>query len=162
VSFSLWAQYLGCDKVIVVGRRDEACQRAIDFGRATHAINNAKQSVPQAVREITGVGVTHAIEAIGENSVLQDCLDSLAPGGEVGIYGVPPDSQGRSPLLDDPRVSSVGPNEATADAEVLPLVKAGKIPGKEFVSHTLHFTEAAKGFELLASKEAFKVGLLFD
>jgi threonine dehydrogenase-like Zn-dependent dehydrogenase len=162
VSFSLWGRYLGCDKVIVVGRRDEACRKAIDFGRATHCINNARQRVPQAVREITGAGVTHAIEAIGENAILQDCLDSLAPGGQVGVYGVPPASQGRSPLMDDPRISPVEASEGTADREVLPLVKAGKIPGREFVSHTMHFTEAAKGFELLASKKAFKVGLVFE
>ena len=162
VSFSLWGRYLGCDAVIVVGRRDAACKRAVSFGRATHTINNKKQNVPEAVREITGEGVTHAIEAIGENDVLRDCLDSLAPGGQVGIYGVPPSSQGRSPLLDDPRISSAGPNEAMVDEEVKNAVKAGRIPAREFVTHELDCTDCARGFELLASREAFKVGLRFE
>jgi len=161
LSFSLWARYLGCDPVIVVGRRDAACERAIDFGRATHTINNKKQGVPAAVREIVAGGVTHAIEAIGENDVLRDCLDSLAPDGQVGVYGVPPASQGRSPLLDDPRIASAGPCEAMADEEVLAAVEAGKIPAREFVTHELDYTECERGFELLASREAFKVGLHF-
>jgi adenine phosphoribosyltransferase len=31
------------EHVIVVGRRDEACAKAKDFGRATHTINNKKE-----------------------------------------------------------------------------------------------------------------------
>ncbi|MDP2990341.1 MAG: zinc-binding dehydrogenase, partial [Kiritimatiellota bacterium] len=152
----------GCDPVIVVGRRDEACQRALDFGKATHVINNREQSVPNAVKKIMGGGgVSYAIEAIGDNGVLRDCLDSLAPGGKVGLYGVAPDSQGRSPLCDDPRVSKAGPIEAMVDEEVLRLVRQGIIPAREFVSHELGFTECAHAFELLANRKAFKVGLKF-
>jgi threonine dehydrogenase-like Zn-dependent dehydrogenase len=161
VAFSLWARYLGCEHVIVVGRRDEACARAKDFGRATHTINNKVERVPNAVRSIVEAGVTFAIEAIGDNEVLRDCIDSLAPGGQVGIYGVPPDSQGRSPLRDDPRISPAGPCEATAHQEVMAQIQNGRIPAREFLTHELDYTECARGFELLASREAFKVGLNF-
>ena len=169
VSFSLWARYLGCDYVIVVGRRDEACARAKDFGRATHTINNKKEYVPDAVRKIIGAGginidtagVTFAIEAIGDNDVLRDCIDSLAPNGQVGIYGVPPASQGRSPLRDDPRISPAGPCEAMAHEEVMAQIQNGHIPARDFLTHELDYAECARGFELLASREAFKVGLNF-
>ena len=162
VSFSLWARYLGCDKVIVVGRRDEACARAIDFGRATHVINNRKASVPESVRAITNEGVHFAIEAIGDNDVLRDCLDSLAPGGQVGMYGVAPASQGRSPLLDDPRLSPAEPCEAMAHEEVMAQIENGSIPARAFLTHELDYRECARGFELLESREAFKVGLHFS
>ena len=161
VSFSLWGVYLGCSEVIVVGRRDEACARSLALGRATHVINNKKEHVADSVRKITGQGVTYSIEAIGENEVLLDCLDSLAPGGKVGIYGVPPDSQGVSPLLQDERVSDAVPNEASVDGEVLALVTEGKIPAREFVTHELTFEECGTAFELLESKQAFKTGLKF-
>ena len=85
VSFALWGSHLGCNPVIVVGRRDEACRRAVEFGRATHTINNRKERVPDAVRRIVPDGVTHAIEAIGDNNVLRDCLDSLADGFKAEI-----------------------------------------------------------------------------
>lgn len=162
VSFALWGRYIGCDPVIVVGRHDDSCRRAVDFGRATHTINNRKQKVPEAVRKLVPGGVTHAIEAIGDNAVLRDCIDSLAKDGHVGIYGVPPASQGRSPLMDDPRIAKAGPCEAMANDEVLAAVKAGKIPAREFVTHDLDYTECARGFELLAAREAFKVGLWFE
>jgi threonine dehydrogenase-like Zn-dependent dehydrogenase len=161
VSFSLWARYLGCDHVIVVGRRDEACARAKDFGRATHTINTRKKSVPDTVRNIIKTGVTFAIEAIGDNNVLRDCLDSLAQGGQVGIYGVPPASQGRSPLKDDPRISQAGPCEAVVHEEVMVQIKSGNIPARGFLTHEIDYSECARGFELLASREAFKVGLNF-
>ena len=161
VSFSLWAGYLGCDHVIVVGRRDEACARAKDFGRATHTINNKRERVPGAVRKIVEAGVTFAIEAIGDNDVLCDCLDSLAPDGQVGIYGVPPASQGRSPLRDDSRISSAGPREAMVHEEVMTQIRNGSIPARDFLTHELDYTECAHGLDLLASREAFKVGLDF-
>jgi threonine dehydrogenase-like Zn-dependent dehydrogenase len=161
VSFSLWAGYLGCNHVIVVGRRDEACARAQDFGRATHTINNRSERVPDAVRNIVKTGVTFAIEAIGDNDVLRDCLDSLAPDGQVGIYGVPPNSQGRSPLRDDPRISGAGPCEALVHEEVMAQIRSGNIPAREFLTHEIDYRECARGFELLATREAFKVGLAF-
>lgn len=161
VSFSLWGRYLGCSHVIVVGRRDEACARAKDFGRATHTINNTKESVPDAVRNIVNGGVTFAIEAIGSNDILRDCIDSLAPDGQVGIYGVSPASQGRSPLSDDPKISRVGPCEAMAHKEVMAQIQSGNIPARDFLTHEIHYSECARGFELLASREAFKVGLNF-
>lgn len=161
VSFSLWGEYLGCSHIIVVGRKDASCQRAKELGHATHVINNTKEDVAAAVRKITGNGVKYSVEAIGENAVLQDCLDSLADGGKVGIYGVPPDSQGESPLLKDPRVSDAQPNEASVDEEVLRLVKDGKILGRDIVTHELTFDECGRAFELLENKQAFKIGLKF-
>lgn len=162
LSFSLWGRYLGCDTVIVVGRREAACRKALEFGRATHTIDNTRESVPSAVRRVTGAGVTHAVEAIGENAVLQDCLDALAPGGQVGVYGVAPASQGRSALRDDPRISKAGPREGMVHDEVMAQIANGTIPAREFLTHELDWTECERGFELLASREAFKVGLAFD
>jgi threonine dehydrogenase-like Zn-dependent dehydrogenase len=161
VSFSLWGRHLGCEHVIVVGRRDSACAWAREFGRATHTINNRQEAVPAAVRRITGTGVTFAVEAIGDNEVLRDCLDSLAPAGQVGVYGVAPASQGRSALLDDPRISRAGPCEAMAHDEAMAQIAKGTIPAREFLSHELDFRECARGFELLARRQAFKVGLRF-
>lgn len=161
ISFSLWAGYLGCDHVIVVGRRDEACARARDFGRATHTINNGKEHVPDAVRNIVEAGVAFAVEAIGNDDVLRDCVDSLAPDGQVGIYGVSPASQDHSPLRDDPRISPAGPLEATVHEEVMAQIRNDGIPARDFLTHELDYTECARGFELLASRQAFKVGLNF-
>ena len=35
------------------------------------------------------------------------------------------------------------------------------IPARDFLTHELDYSECARGFELLASREAFKVGLNF-
>jgi len=161
LSFSIWARHLGCDPVIVVGRRDEACRKALDFGRATHVINNQGENVVNSVRRIAGEGVKFSIEAIGENAVLRDCLECLKTGGEIGIYGVSPNSQGKSPLLQDPRVSKARPDEGAVDQEVLEAVKKGLIPAREFVTHELKFEECEHAFQLLAEKKAFKIGFSF-
>jgi L-iditol 2-dehydrogenase len=163
VSYSLWAEHIGCKTIIIVGRRRQSLQRAMALGHATHTIDNTTENVADRVMEITGgVGATKVIEAIGDEAVLADALASCAEQGAVGIYGIPPTTQDTSPLRRDPRVVAAKVSEASVDREVLDLVAAGTIPGKDLVSHALPASEAMHAFELLAAREAFKVLLRLD
>jgi threonine dehydrogenase-like Zn-dependent dehydrogenase len=162
VAFSMLARQLGLSPVIVVARRDEALQRALEFGRATHAINNTKQSVPEVVRQLTGRGADWAIEAIGTDAVMRDALACMKPGGQVALYGVPSASEVESPLRRGPRISPAQPNEGAAAGEIFDLVGRGLIPAREFVSHELPMAQVDQGLRLLESKQAFKVLLWIE
>ncbi len=158
LSFSLLARHLGLGPVIVVGRREEALRRALDFGRATHVINNRQERVPEAVKALTaGAGADWAIEAIGTDAILQDALDSLREAGRVGLYGVPPRDDGHSPLRQSARVLSAPIVEARTHEAILDWTRRGLIPAREFVTHELPMADVSRGLRLLESREAFKV-----
>jgi len=169
VAFSMLARQIGLDPVIVVGRRDGPLDRARTFGRATHVINNARESVPRAVRELTGGrGADWAIEAIGTNAVMSDALACVGEPGQVALYGVPDASEVNSPLrrgrcaVCGPHISPAQPNEGAAATEVLNLVSRGRIPAREFVTHELPMAEVAAGLRLLETRQAFKVLLWIE
>lgn len=163
VSFSMLGRQIGLDPVIVVGRREEALERARTFGRATHVINNTAESVPQVVQRLTGGrGADWAIEAIGSDAVMQDALDSIGPSGQVALYGVPEASEVGSPLRRGPRISPAQPDEGTTAEEISDLVARDLLPAREFVSHELPMERVVEGLRLLESKQAFKVLLWME
>jgi threonine dehydrogenase-like Zn-dependent dehydrogenase len=163
ISFAMLARQIGLDPVIAVGRRDEALQRALTFGRATHVINNTRESVAQVVREITGGRAADwAIEAIGTDAVMPDALACIAPQGKVALYGVPDASEVQSPLRRGPRISTAQPDEGAAAEEIFDLVARGLIPAREFVTHQLPMAQVAEGLRLLESREAFKMLLWIE
>ncbi|GIW42964.1 MAG: alcohol dehydrogenase [Candidatus Binatia bacterium] len=61
---------------------------AKQFG-ATHTIDASQENPVEAIRRICG-GVDYAFEAVGALPVIQQALESLAPGGTLTIVGVPP------------------------------------------------------------------------
>ena len=162
VACSLLARQIGLDPVIVVARRDQQLERALTFGRATHAVNNTRDSVPQAVRRITGRGADWAVEAIGTDAVMRDALACLAPEGKVALYGVPHPSEVDSPLRRGPHLSPAGPEEGTATQEIFDWVGRGLVPAREFVSHELPMAQVATGLHLLQTRQTFKVLLWMD
>jgi len=163
VSFSMLARQIGMDPVVVVGRRDEPLQRAREFGRATHVVNNTKESVPEVVRGLTGGrGADWAIEAIGTDAVMRDALAAIGPDGKVALYGTPAKGEVGSALRSGPEISSVRPNEGAAAEEIFDWVAGGLIPAREFVTHEVPLAEAAEGMRLLEAKEDFKVLLWME
>lgn len=157
-AFSMLARHIGLDPVIVVGRREEALQRALAFGRATHVVNNTRQSVPEVVRHLTqGRGADWAIEAIGTDAVMPDALAAIAPEGKIALYGVPGASEVGSALRSGPQISPAQPNEGAAADEIFDLVERGLIPAREFVTHALPMEQAGEGLRLIERRQAFKV-----
>ena len=162
-AFSMLARQIGLDPVVVVGRREEALKRALNFGRATHAINNTKENVPETVRRLTGGrGADWVMEAIGTDAVMPDALACICPGGKVALYGVPSASEVGSPLRTGPHISLADPNEGAAAQEIFDLAAKSLIPAREFVTHELPMAEVEVGLQLLASRQAFKVLLRIE
>jgi L-iditol 2-dehydrogenase len=160
LSFSMLARQIGLEPVIVVGRREAALERAREFGRATHTIDNRRERVPEVVRELTGGrGADWAIEAIGTDTVMADALAAINAHGRVALYGVPGASEVGSAFRRGPRISPAQPNEGAAADEIFELVAKGLIPAREFVTHELAMADISQALRLLETREAFKVVL---
>lgn len=83
------AALAGAGPIIAVDLLEQKLAWARQFG-ATHTVCAGEGNPAERVREISGGGVAFAFEAVGRLPVIQQALDSLAPGGTLTIVGVPP------------------------------------------------------------------------
>lgn len=161
VSFARNAKLMGAYPVIVAGRRDEALCRAKSAGADVVFNVNSDDPVDVVGQATSGRGVDKAIEAVGNYQLIKASLPLLAPGGQVGLYGVPP--RGSESLLDlsalpgNAGIRALPPDEPSTHRQVLDYYRLGVIDPSADISHVLPLAEIEKGFELLARKEAFKV-----
>lgn len=165
-SFGFFAKLLGCWPVIVVGRRDEPLSRCMALG-VDAVVNITRDDPVQAVQHWTGgKGADRVIEAVGDDSLVELGLSLLTSGGRVGIYGVSPtrepgDMERR--MLDIGRgraewaVEWFGPQEWAPHEQMLWLVRRGIVNLRDYYTHVVPLAETQRGFDLLESRQAFKV-----
>ena len=73
--------------------RDDRLKLALELG-ATHTINADKESISDAFRSITGVGVDFTLETTALMPILRQAIDVLALRGTCGfVGGAPEDSE---------------------------------------------------------------------
>lgn len=166
LSFAFFAKLLGCGPVLVLGRRDEPVQRALSFG-VDGVINTEKDDPAQVVSEHTdGQGADRVIEAVGDEGMVQLGLSLLNAQGRLGVYGI---ASTREPGDMERRAVDIGlarnewaleffnPQEWVPHEQMLWLVKQGMVKLSDWYTHVVPLEETQRGFDLLASREAFKV-----
>jgi aryl-alcohol dehydrogenase len=83
------AKLIGAGKIIAIDRVESRLALARELG-ATHAINVERESAPEAIKAITGVGVDYTFETTASMKVLRQAIDVLAPRGMCGFVGGAP------------------------------------------------------------------------
>jgi len=163
--FTRIAKYLGARTVIVVGRRDERLDLARQMG-ANAVIDTRRQDVVVACRELTdGRGVDYVVEGIGDTSFLALGARLVAQGGQVALYGAPPELSvtlnwaGAAP---DWQLRFISPREGDVHDLALDLMRLGLIDLRSFVSHVLPLERIGEAFQLLREKRALKPVILID
>lgn len=157
--FTRIAKYLGARAVIVVGRRDERLALAREMG-ADAVIDTRRQDVAEACRALTdGRVVDYVVEAIGDTRFLALGARLVARGGQVGLYGAPPELSmalnwaGSAP---DWSLRFIGPRESEVHHLALDLMRLGFLDLRSFVSHVLPLERIEEAFRLLQEKRALK------
>lgn len=153
------AQRLGARRIIIMGRHTDRTDLAGDFG-ATDVVAARGEDAVQAVRDLTGRGVDHVIEAVGTQGSWDTALRIVRPGGGIGFVGVP-HLDGGLPLRQlFVKNVSVGGGMAPTRAyieELLPDVLDGTIePGRVFDS-TIGLDAVPAGYRAMADRTALKV-----
>lgn len=166
LSFAFFAKLLGCGPVLVAGRREEALRRALSLG-VDGVINTSSDDPAQVVREHTqGKGADRVIEAIGNEGMLQLGLSLLNAQGRLGVYGIAStreagDMERRAVDIGLARnewaLEFFNPQEWAPHEQMLWLVKQWLVRLKDWYTHVVPLEDTQRGFDLLASKEAFKV-----
>jgi S-(hydroxymethyl)glutathione dehydrogenase / alcohol dehydrogenase len=82
------ARLCGASRIIAIDRIGSKLDRASLFG-ATDVVDAGRLDPVTAVRELTGVGVDHAIEVVGLAATMQQAFAMLDVRGQVTMIGVP-------------------------------------------------------------------------
>ncbi len=87
------AKLVGAGKIIGIDLRDDRLKLALELG-ATHTINPSKESIPNAIKTITGSGVDFTLETTALMPILRQAIDVLELRGTCGfVGGAPEDSE---------------------------------------------------------------------
>ena len=164
----LGAVAAGAGPVVAVDRVPEKLALARLLGASVGV--EASEEAAAAVRAATGGGADHAIETVGDESVLAEAYAATRRGGTTVTVGLPHPER----MLSIPAVSLVA-EERTLRGSYLgscvperdiprfvALYRAGRLPVDRLVTHRLRLEELNEGFDRLARGEAVRQVVVLD
>jgi alcohol dehydrogenase len=163
----LGAVAAGAWPIVAVDRVPEKLALARELG-ASHTVAAGDDVVAQ-VRELTGGGVDHAIETVGNAGVLAQAYASARRGATTTTVGLPhPDAQLTIPAVsltaEERRLqgSYLGSCVPARDIpRFVALYRAGRLPVDRLLTHRLSLDDLAAGFARLAAGEGVRQVVLF-
>jgi S-(hydroxymethyl)glutathione dehydrogenase/alcohol dehydrogenase len=161
------AAIAGAGRIIAIDRLATKLSMATEFG-ATDVVDASVDDPVLAVRELTGGGVEHAIEAIGLKATAEAAFNMLGKGGTATLIGMVPVGQRLeiepTALLSGKRLqgSNMGSNRFRIDMpRYIDWYLHGKLKLDELVSATMGLDEINAGFATLASGEVARQLIVF-
>ena len=145
------------------------------FDFAGTILNDSPHALLQAAREITGsisingneavYGFDVCIEAVGQPSTFQDCIEAAAFGGKVVIIGVGKKNLDFNfTMIQKKELNVYGSRNAMNKdfIELIDLVKDGGVDLEKVITHEYPYEEGAKAFEDFSSNGAHMLKVLLD
>lgn len=157
--FITFAKLLGAYPVVGVDRVDAALERAKEYG-ADVTINSSNVNLTEAVNEATGGGAEAIVDAVGNAALLAGALPMLIPDGRLHVYGIDSSAHITLDLFSGRGGWSLVMNsqdETRVHDQVSSYVQMGVIRLSDFYNCVVPLDDLKKGFDALASGEAFKV-----
>jgi isopropanol dehydrogenase (NADP+) len=162
LSATLAANTLGAGRVIAVESRPERQALAKQFG-ADDIVDFSKGDPVEQIMDITGgVGVDAAIEAFGFPQTFEACLRVTKAGGRVSNIGY--HGENPAPLQLPLDAFGLGMNDKQINTGLCPggnermtrlfrLMQTNRIDPTPMTTHTFHFDEVSRAFEMMQTKE---------
>jgi threonine dehydrogenase-like Zn-dependent dehydrogenase len=148
--------------------RGAACVIAVDLddGRLAKAeargclpLNPTRQDLGEVVRGLTqGRGADCAIEAVGREELVRQAIETVRAGGRIAVIGVVTGGEVSVPFL----TSMTGKNLTLRSgmvnpqrywAELLQLIRQGRLAPEEIITHRMPLTEGVRGYEIFDAHE---------
>ena len=151
----LGRRLLGCERIVVAGRRPEAEAQVLDFGADAWVDTREPDWAARAV-ELLGGPAGSIYETTGNPEVAAEALKALADDGVFGPYAARPASAvGEMPT--DPRMIGAGTDEGLSHDRICAATLDGTIEPECFITHRLAPERIAEGFDLIERRLALKV-----
>jgi len=150
------AKAYGVGKIIATDLNDWRLQMAQRSG-AEVTVNAGKEDVIERVlAETNGEGVDYVIPTAGAPVLFDQAMQTVRKGGTVLMYGImTPGTKVEFDIFPfwKKQVKLVSTYAAAPRdlAEALELIRAGRVPVADMITHRLPLEETQKGFELVAS-----------
>jgi threonine dehydrogenase-like Zn-dependent dehydrogenase len=154
------ARLLGAGLIIAVESDSKRRTLAKFFG-ADVVIDFTKTDPVEEIIRLTGDGVDSAIEALGNQSTFESCVNVTRPGGTISVVGwfvegdyikIPRVAFGLG-IGDKKIVGSFAPGGSELLVRLLRLIQHGRIDPRPLGTHRFTFEEAATAWSMLAAKE---------
>lgn len=166
LSFVVFARLLGMHKIVAFDYLESKRNRALALGADVALIPNDEGYAH--LRTIFPSGVDVLVDAVGENSIIQEAVGLVKMGGSVCVYGVLADStitfnKERAPynfnlLIHQWPTRSA---EAAAHEPLLQLIDEGKLSSKDFVTGVYQIDSFEEGYAASQDKESIKTLIEF-
>jgi len=163
------ARLAGARTIIAADLIDKKLEFARQFG-ATHTINGKREDVVKQTREITGLGVDYAFDAIGTEPTVLQIVSALAPAGHAVIVGIPSFAT-RAPIAPHLMVYGEKTLSGSYYGSVRPSVDFGmladlsmekRINLDDLISRTYKFDEINEGFKQMMAGTVARGVIVFD
>lgn len=154
----LAARRLNAERVIMLGHHEERLEIARGFG-ATDVVRSRGEEAAAEVKEMTGGGAHHVLEAVGNKSAIDTAIGAARPGGAVGYVGVPHDANeiDRPSLFFDNVTLAGGVAPARAYIpELLEDVVAGRLDPSPVLDMTVDLDGVPEGYAAMDGRTAIK------
>ncbi|MBV9047296.1 MAG: alcohol dehydrogenase catalytic domain-containing protein [Solirubrobacterales bacterium] len=154
--------------IVAVDRDSEKLARALHRG-ATHAVDATQTEVAREVRALSGGGVQHAFEVVGDPATIRQAWRALRTGGSAIVVGVAPRGvEVALPALEFLREKSItgsfygsgDPQAALRD--VAQLVIDGRLGLEDVISDLIALDEVEPALERLRRGEGARSVILVD
>jgi threonine dehydrogenase-like Zn-dependent dehydrogenase len=155
------ARLRGAGQVVAVESVPERRELAREYG-ADEVVDFEEEDPVERIHRLTdGEGVDAAIEALGREETLADCVEVTKPGGtisNVGYYGegetvdIPREAWGVG-MAEKDIVTDLCPGGSARLRRLLRLIEAGRVDPTRMTTHEFDFEDIEEAFELMASKE---------
>lgn len=160
----LAAQAAGASRLVMTGLAVDRDRLQIAASLGAHTVIVDESDPAAVVRDLTrGVGADVAFECAGHPAGFPQALRLVRKGGRIGILGMGTgESSFNTAILSYREIEVVGTR--AYDPKVwhrsYDVLASGQVPLEKIVTHRLPLMEAARGLELMKSREGLKVLLI--
>lgn len=150
----------GAGNIIVAGLAEDAQRLTFAKKWGGTIVNASQEDLGERVRELTtGRGVDLTFEMSGGEGALDTAVAITKPGGQVAVVGLGPPGVFDYNQMVHKEIELVGSwrRQPSSWYRAINLVKAGRLPAGEVVTHQFPIAEAEQGFRLLLDRQAIKV-----
>jgi L-iditol 2-dehydrogenase len=165
--FTAMIKNMGANTITGIDLVNYRLEAAVKMG-ATHVINASHLNTADVVREIThGVMADLVVEAVGEDSTVNDCLALSRRGGAVLVFGVPRESVYKLMFYEFfskeiKLLGAVGPEVQVEFPVAVELVATDKIDVSHIISHRMPIINIQDAFEMIIDKKDDSIKVLLE